>query len=69
MTLRNELSLMTYAKLEHTKYLLNLSEEETKVFDMLAKNKNIAEISLQLNLSSRTVDRIIQKIKYKLKSI
>ena len=60
------LSSMTLPKLEHTKTYLNLSDEEEKVFDLLAKRKSIGEISLRLNVSTRTVDRIVFRIKEKL---
>lgn len=66
MTLRNRLSIMTQPKLEHTKAALNLSDEESKVFDMLSKRSSIDEIALKLNVSTRTVDRMISRIKTKL---
>ena len=60
------LSTLTLPKLEHTKSQLNLSEDEEKIFDMLAKRKSIYEISESLGMSTRTVDREIQRIKQKL---
>lgn len=69
MTLGNQLSLMTTPKLEHTKSLLNLSDEELQVFNLLARRKSVKEISLTLKLSTRTVDRIIKRIRLKLNNV
>ena len=60
------LSGLTTPKLEHTKELLNLSDDEEKIFDMLAKRKNITEIANRLGMSTRTVDREISRIKSKM---
>lgn len=66
MTLGNQLSMLTTPKLEQTKSYLNLSDEEEKVFDLLSKRKSIGEIALRLNVSTRTVDRVVFRIKKKL---
>lgn len=66
MTLGNQLSMLTTPKLEQTKVYLNLSDEEERVFDLLSKRKSIGEIALRLNVSTRTVDRVVFRIKEKL---
>ena len=66
MRLGNHLSSLTTPKLEYLKEQLNLSDDETAVFDMLSRRKSINEISQRLNLSMRTTDRIIARIKSKL---
>lgn len=69
MTLGSYLSTLTKPKLEHTKETLNLSKDEEEVFDMLSKRNSITEIAYRLNVSTRTVDRIIKRIRYKLSSV
>lgn len=63
------LSTLNKPKLEHTKEQLNLSVDEEFVFDLLAKQVSITEIAYRLNVSTRTVDRIIKRIRYKLMSV
>lgn len=60
------LSTLTRPELEHTKQDLNLTEEQNVIFDMLSKRKSIEEISMNVGMSTRTVDREIQRIKKKL---
>lgn len=69
MCLRNDLSMLTLPELEHTRNLLNLSDEELEIFNLLAKDKNIAEISMILSISTRTIDRKIEIIKKKMKGM
>lgn len=69
MKLGSYLSTLNKPKLEHTKEELNLSQDEEEVFDLLAKRKSITEIACRLNVSTRTVDRIIKRIRYKLLSM
>lgn len=65
MSMMNILHSMTRPELEHLKSLLNLSETESFVFDMLAKGKSIKEISARTDLSERSVNRNIGRIRAK----
>jgi len=69
MRLGNYLSMLTTPELEHIKPLLNLSDEELKAFDMLSNHKSRIQISSALNISPRTTDRIIARIRHKLLTI
>ncbi len=63
------LSSMTLPDLEHTKDLLNLTDEQTMIFNLLSRRKTINEISMLLNMSTRTIDREIQRIKFKIEKL
>lgn len=69
MRLGNHLSSLTTPKLEYIKPLLNLSEDEIVVFDMLCKRKSRLQIADKLSLSTRTIDRLITRIKDKLLTV
>lgn len=60
------LSTLQKPELERIKEILNLTDEQTEVFDMLSKRKSIEEISLKVGMSTRTVDREIKRIKNKI---
>ena len=65
MRLGKYLSSLTKPELDYLRVQLNLSDNETRVFELLAKDKCIVEISLSVGCSTNTVDRNIRKIKDK----
>lgn len=63
------LSFLSKKQAEELKSKMNLSDDESKVFDMLVKNYSIVKISDMLKMSTRTVDRRIKNIKIKMENI
>ena len=61
-----KLSKLTKPELEEILENANLTEDEQIVFDLLSKRKTITEISLEISVCERTVNRRIQKIKNKI---
>jgi DNA-binding NarL/FixJ family response regulator len=61
-----KLSKLTKPELEEILENANLTEDEQIVFDLLSKGKTITEISLEISVCERTVNRRIQKIKNKI---
>ena len=47
----------------------NFSEEELEVFEMKAKDKSIAQISMALNISESKVSQLVARIKKKIKKV
>ena len=47
----------------------NFTEDEEKVFEMASRGKTIVEIADKMNVSERTVDRHIAKVKLKIKKL
>lgn len=64
-----KLSKLTKPELEEILENANLTEDEQIVFDLLSKGKTITEISLEISVCERTVNRRIQKIKNKINKI
>lgn len=62
------LSFLSKEQSDECKIKTNLSEDETKIFDMLTKNYSIVKISDSLKMSTRTVDRRIKSIRDKMKN-
>ena len=60
------LSRLNKPELEGYRELLNLTEEEEKVFDCLAKGKNKTQTALFCNFSTTTIDNRIRTINEKL---
>lgn len=60
------LSFLSKEQSEEYKNKMNLTEEETKIFDMLVKNYSIVKIASLIQMSTRTVDRRIKNIKMKM---
>ncbi len=60
------LSFLSREQSEEYKNKMNLTEEETKIFDMLTKNYSIVKIAGVMQMSTRTVDRRIKNIKLKM---
>ena len=46
-----------------------LSEDEEKILDMRLLNYSITQIAMEMNMSDRTVNRNIKKIKDKIKRV
>ena len=61
-----KLSKLTKPELEEILENANLTEDEQIVFDLLSKGKTITEISLEISVCERTVNRRIHKIKNKI---
>lgn len=61
-----DLSIYTQNELEKMRDKLNLTDDELKIFEMLAKKKSRTEIASKIQLSTRSVDRRIKCIKEKL---
>lgn len=60
------LSKLTKPELEEILENANLTEDEQIVFDLLSKGKTITQISLEISVCERTVNRRILKIKNKI---
>ena len=60
------LSRYTKSELEWMVSDLNLTEDETIIYEMLSKGKSIIQIADRLNMSTRSVDRRIRVLKDKL---
>lgn len=63
------LSFLSKEQSEEYKSKMNLTEEETKIFDMLTKNYSVVKIASVMQMSTRTVDRRIKNIKIKMDMI
>lgn len=63
------LSFLSKNQSEEYKSKMNLTEEETKIFDMLTKNYSVVKIADVMQMSTRTVDRRIKNIKIKMDMI
>lgn len=61
-----KLSKLTKPELEEILENANLTEDEQIVFDFLSKGKTITQISLEISVCERTVNRRISKIKNKI---
>lgn len=60
------LSFLSREQSEEYKNKMNLTEDEEKIFDMLAKNYSVVKIAGVMQMSTRTVDRRIKNIKMKM---
>lgn len=60
------LSFLSKEQSKEYKSKMNLTEEETKIFDMLTKNCSVVNIAGVMKMSTRTVDRRIKNIKLKM---
>lgn len=60
------LSFLSRKQSEEYKSKMNLTEDETKIFDMLTKNYSVVKIAGIMQMSTRTVDRRIKNIKLKM---
>lgn len=47
----------------------NFTEEEKRIFKLLAKGKTITEIAMSVSASDRTINRKIKKIKEKIERL
>ena len=65
MRLGKYLSSLTKPELDYLKDQLNLSDNEIKIFELLAKDKCIDDVALSVGCSTNTVDRNIRAIKDK----
>lgn len=69
MRLGKYLSSLTKSELEILKELLNLTDDEEKVFNSLAKGRSKTQTSIECTVSCSTVDNRIRSINNKLKRI
>ena len=65
MRLGKYLSSLTRPELDYLREQLNLSDNEIKIFELLAKDKCIVDVALSVGCSTNTVDRNIRSIKDK----
>lgn len=63
------LSFLSKEQSEEYKSKMNLTEEETKIFDMLTKNYSVVKIASVMQMSTRTVDRRIKSIREKMNNL
>ena len=61
MRLGKYLSSLTKPEVEQLRELLNLTEDELKVFNGVAKGYSVSKISVDYCMSERTVERKIEK--------
>lgn len=61
-----DLSKFTMPKIKYLRENLNLTDDEVVIFDMLAKNKSICQISDKVGMSESTINRRIRRIKCKI---
>lgn len=64
-----KLSELTKPELDAIRKNANFTEDEEKVFEMASRGKTIVEIADKMNVSERTVDRHIAKVKLKIKKL
>lgn len=64
-----DLSVYTTQEIKEMREKLNLTDDEEIVFDMLCNGKSITQIASKLNLSTRSIDNRISKIRTKMKRI
>lgn len=64
-----KLSELTKPELDEIRKNANFTEDEEKVFEMASRGKTIVEIADKMNVSERTVDRHIAKVKLKIKKL
>ena len=54
---------------EQLKEKLMLNEEMSKIFEMKIKRYSIVQIAMKLNMSERTVNRRVKKLKKKIRRV
>lgn len=64
--LGNYLSSLTKPELEEIIEQCNFSDEEVIIFNMLSKRKGIIEISMEVGVSQKTIDRRVVDMKKKI---
>lgn len=69
MRLGKYLTTLTKPELEEIRELLNLTNDEEVIVNILAKGRSREEIALKLQMSVPTVDRRMCDIKNKLKKL
>lgn len=62
MRLGKYLSSLTKPELEEIKQICNFTDDEMKVFELLAKGRSITEMSIMLSVCTRTINRRISDI-------
>lgn len=63
------LSFLSREQSEKYKSKMNLTDDEEKIFDMLAKNCSVIKIADVMQMSTRTVDRRIKNIRSKMNMV
>ena len=69
MRLGKYLSSLTKPKLEEIITNANFADEEQKIFELLAKDKCISEIAINLCVCERTINRRIKNIDSKISKV
>ena len=65
---KEELKRLDFNKKEYEYFIenCNFTDRQKEILDLRRKGKSIVEISLKIQVSTRTVDREIRKIKNKI---
>ncbi len=66
---RTWLSSLTRAEVERLRQECNFNDEELAVYNLRVRNKSNVQISFELGMSERTVDRRVKSIKHKISKI
>lgn len=66
MSLAKKLSDLSQLEVDERIKICNLTEEEEKIFYLLSKRKTRVEIAQIMQISTRTLDRRISRIKNKM---
>ena len=68
---QQELKKLDFNKAEYEYFIenCNFTERQKEIIDLRRKGKSIIEISLEINISERTINREIKTIKHKIYKI
>ena len=69
MALVKFLSSLVASEVEELRGKCNFTDDEREVFELLTRGKSIAEISMKLSVSTKTVERKITDIRSKVKRV
>ena len=69
MRLGKYLSSLTKPELESIVKIANFTDDEQKIFELLAKDKSITQIAISLCVCERTINRRIKNIESKISKV
>ena len=69
MRLGKYLSSLTKPELELIVKIANFTDDEQKIFELLAKDKSITQIAISLCVCERTINRRIKNIESKISKV
>lgn len=64
-----DLSILTLPEINDMREKLNLTSDEEIIFNYLCKGKTVTQIADRLNVSNRTVDNRIRRIRRKIEYV